>query len=64
MILPPELTPNLRPSESARIPKPYTLNPPKPTFTFLQGPYKPHIRVYNENLQKTGFSWVKINPKP
>ena len=27
------------------------LNPPEPTF--LSGPYKLHIRVYNQNRQKT-----------
>ena len=32
--------------------------PPKPTF--LQGPYKIHIRVYNKNLQKSRFWQVRV----
>ena len=38
------------------------LNPPEPTF--LSGPYKLHIRVYNKNRQKVGFGRLRNTPKP
>ena len=37
------------------------LNPPKPTF--LSGPYKSHIRVYNKNPQKSRFWRVRVGFK-